>query len=224
MNMEIIDNNEEKMAEAAEQAAENIKLSAFQNPIYREPVNLMPKIDYTDYITDRTETKETADFPKGVFQNPSFEIDVSTFSHDQTETSPESILLKIDSDMASLLNAQIQLNHAIDRGTGVMTAMHVVESAQAVLDADRKLYNELISAEKAGAGTGTKDGNAQNPDSGANGGQQGADIGEKKLGSVSHAQWELERAYKSGSQVAIQNAKRHLAEEKAKEDAKKMGI
>ena len=42
-----------------------------------------------------------------------------------------------------------------------------------------------------------------------------------KLGSVSHAQWELEQAYNSGNKIAIENAKRDLAHEKAKEEAKK---
>lgn len=87
------------------------------------------------------------------FQNDSFGVDVSTFvkdtgaggvSGDYAGPSPESINLKIDSDVMHLTIAQENLALAIERGSGVMSAMRVVESAQAVLDADMNLYNEAI--------------------------------------------------------------------------------
>lgn len=87
------------------------------------------------------------------FQNDSFGVDVSTFvkdigtggvSGDYAGPSPESINLKIDSDVMHLTIAQENLALAIERGSGVMSAMRMVESAQAVLDADMNLYNEAI--------------------------------------------------------------------------------
>ena len=216
------------------------KLSSFQNPSFSDMVehDLMPKIRFT---TDKEEAAEAAaadrsnplhlpdavfyveprsDFAGekpavsgvGSFQNDSFGIDVSTFTHDTGEAasgdyagpSPDSINLKIESDVRHLTYAQEQLDRAIETGTGVITAMGLVESAQAVLDADMKLYNEAIAFRA--------------PDGPV---AASAEAGSGKLGSVSHAQWELEQAYESGNRIAIDNARRNLAHEKAREEAKK---
>ena len=160
----------------------------------------------------------------GAFQNARFGIEVDAGTHDAAGgsasgdyvgPSPDAINLQMESDVRDLTFAQEQLAEAIARGTDVMQAMRNVESAQAVLDARMKLYNEAIAFR------------APDPPL-----SQGVDVGETepakeaadqelKLGSVSHAQWELEQAYKNDNKIAIENAKRQLAYEQAKEDAKK---
>lgn len=241
--------------EMVEGAAEDVKLSAFQNPSFMEMTghDLMPKIRFTTdkaeeeaakadrsnpfdlpdavfYVEPKSDTndgeRKAGISRDGAFQNESFDIDVSTFTHDATEgasgeyvgPSPDMINLQMESDVRALTFAQEQLAEAIARGTGVMQAMRNVESAQAVLDARMKLYNEAIAFRAPEAPV------AAASDS-RNAGEAGA-AGEKsdnemKLGSVSHAQWELEQAYNSGNKIAIENAKRDLAHEKAKEEAKK---
>lgn len=221
------------------EAPETEKLGAFQNPVWTESADLMPKIRFT---TDQAEAEEAAqadrsnpfDLPDSVFyvepketagdqneaapegtsfQNESFGIDVSTFtrdtggsaSGDYVGPSPDAISLELESDVRDLTFAQEQLAVAIAKGTGVMQAMRNVESAQAVVDARMKLYNEAVAFR------------APDPPK-APAGNAGEDA---KLGSVSHATWELEKAYESGNSIAIDNAKRNLAHEKAKEEAAK---
>ena len=127
-----------------------------------DPLHLPDAVFYVGGDT-ASDTKETPDgkkpsvpaFEGRPFQNGSFGIDVSTFvkdtgavsggaSGDYVGPSPESINLKIDSDVMHLTIAQENLALAIERGSGVMSAMRMVESAQAVLDADMRLYNEAI--------------------------------------------------------------------------------
>ena len=236
--------------ETMNEAPETEKLGAFQNPVWTESTDLMPKIRFT---TDRAEAEAAAeadrsnpfDLPDSVFyveagentgdkgetapegtsfQNESFDIDVSTFtrdtgsgegSGDYVGPSPDAISLELESDVRDLTFAQEQLAEAIARGTGVMQAMRNVESAQAVVDARMKLYNEAVAFRAPEAPV------AASGDAGAAGEQGEAGRDEIRLGSVSHATWELERAYESGNRTAIENAKRNLAHEKAMEEAKK---
>lgn len=231
--------------ETAADTSEDLKLSAFQNASFAEMMenDLMPKIRFT---TDAAEAAEAAQSDRsdplhlpdavfyveapedagektaavsdsGSFQNDSFGIDVRTFTKDTAGAegsgeyvgpSPDAISLKMDSDVKHLTYAQEQLDEAIARGTGVMTAMRGVESAQAVLDADMKLYNEAIAFRAPEAPA-------------APAGDTGSENGERKLGSVSHAQWKLEQAYKNDNKIAIENAQRDLAREKSEEEAKK---
>lgn len=216
------------------EAAEEPKLSAFQAPSFSDMAgqDLMPKIRFTTdaaeadeaaqadrsdpfhlpdsvfHVGDGSKGDTPAEAPCGAFQNESFGIDVSSFatdtagaeSGDYVGPSIESLDLKIENDVKDLTYAQEQLALAIERGTGVMTAMQNVENAQAVLDGHMKLYNEAIQFRPP---------------------EVSASLGEAKLGSsVSHAQWKLEQAYKDGNKIAIENAKRELAHEKAKKDAK----
>lgn len=218
--------------DAVPEAAEEPKLSAFQTPSFSDMAgqDLMPKIRFTTdageaaeaagadrsnpfrlpdsvfYVGDGAEGEAPA-VSQGSFQNESFDVDVSSFTADSAGAeggdyvgpTPDALNLKIENDVKDLTFAQEQLALAIERGSGVMTAMKNVESAQAVLDAHMKLYNEAIRFRPPEAP---------------------APSGEVKLGSVSHAQWELEQAYKDGNKIAIENAKRDLAREQAKEDTK----
>ena len=250
MGLEFFDVKPEEVSETADS-----KLGSFQNPSFMEMSghDLMPKIRFT---TDKAEAEEAAkadrsnpfDLPDavfyveskndtngseretavrdGAFQNESFDIDVSTFTHDTTGgasgeyvgPSPDMINLQMESDVRSLTFAQEQLAEAIARGTGVMQAMRNVESAQAVLDARMKLYNEAIAFRAPDPPVAVP---IELRDSGEAGASKEKADDEMKLGSVSHAQWELERAYNSGNRIAIENAKRNLAHEKAKEEAEK---
>ena len=121
--------------------------------------------------------------------------------------SPDVINMKMDEDVKRLTLAQERLAEAIARGTGVISAMQNVESAQRVLDARMKLYNEAIKFRPPEAPVAAK--------------AETAEADEPMLGSVSHAQWKLEQAYANDNKIAIENAKRELAREKAKEEAKK---
>ena len=121
--------------------------------------------------------------------------------------SPDVINMKMDEDVKRLTLAQERLAEAIARGTGVISAMQNLESAQRILDSRMKLYNEAIKFRPPEASVAAKAETAENS--------------EAMLGSVSHAQWKLEQAYKNDNKIAIENAKRELAHEKAKEEAKK---
>lgn len=219
--------------------------SEFLNPVFADMAgeNLMPKIRFT---TDKAEAEEAAkadrsnpfnlpdtvvyveprettgeeqpetSFKGESFLNPSFGIEITPLDMEAAATeggseysgpSADAISLKLDNDVKDLTFAQEQLAIAIERGTGVMTAMQNVENAQKVLDAHMKLYNEAIKFRPPEVSVAAKAENAATD--------------EAKLGSVSHAQWELEQAYKNNNKIAIENAKRDLAHEKAKEDAKK---
>ena len=219
--------------------------SEFLNPVFADMAgeNLMPKIRFT---TDKAEAEEAAkadrsnpfdlpdtvvyvepkdttgeerseaEFRGGSFLNPSFGIEITPLDMKAAEAeagseysgpSADSISLKLENDAKDLAFAQEQLAIAIERGTGVMQAMRNVESAQAVLDAHMKLYNEAIKFRPPEVPVAAKADTAK--------------TGEAKLGSVSHAQWKLEQAYKNDNKIAIENAKRELAHEKAKEEAKK---
>lgn len=219
--------------------------SEFLNPVFADMAgeNLMPKIRFTTdkaeaeeaaradrsnpfnlpdtvvYVEPRETTgeeKPEASFKGESFLNPSFGIEITPLDMEAAEAaagseysgpSADAISLKLDNDVKDLTFAQEQLAIAIERGTGVMTAMQNVENAQKVLDAHMKLYNEAIKFRPPEVSVAAK--------------AEIATTDEAKLGSVSHAQWELEQAYKNNNKIAIENAKRDLAHEKAKEDAKK---
>lgn len=199
--------------------AEEAKMADHSNPL-----DLPDTVFYVEPTGEGAEEEEPGISRDGAFQNARFGIEVDAGTHDAAGgsasgdyvgPSPDAINLQMESDVRDLTFAQEQLAEAIARGTGVMQAMRNVESAQAVLDARMKLYNEAIAFR------------APDPPL-----SQGVDVGETepakeaadqepKLGSVSHAQWELEQAYKNDNKIAIENAKRQLAYEQAKEDAKK---
>ena len=213
--------------------------SEFLNPVFADMAgeNLMPKIRFTTdqaeadhsnpfdlpdtvvYVEPRETTDEEqpeASFKGESFLNPSFGVEITPLDMEATAVeagseysgpSADAISLKLDNDVKDLTFAQEQLAIAIERGTGVMTAMQNVENAQKVLDAHMKLYNEAIKFRPPEVSVAAK--------------AETAATDEAKLGSVSHAQWELEQAYKNNNKIAIENAKRDLAHEKAKEDAKK---
>ena len=109
--------------------------------------------------------------------------------------------------MKNLESAQERLEQAIERGTGVMSAMSNVENAQNILDTRMKLYQEAIASRSSEAPVAASA--ETTPD-------------QPTLGSVSHAEWRLETAYKHGSQAEINAAKRYMAQELAKEERKKM--
>lgn len=245
--------NFDAVPEAVTDAAEEMKLSAFQNPSFTEMAehDLMPKIRFTTDAqeaveaarTDRSDPFHLPDsvfhvepsgdtagekpaFTPSSFQNDSFGIDASKFTKDTAGAegagdyvgpTPDALNLKIENDVKDLTFAQEQLALAIERGTGVMQAMRNVESAQTVLDAHMKLYNEAIKFRTPDAPVAASSQITSPAETPA----EATGTGEAKLGSASHAQWELERAYKSGNKTAIENAKRDLAHEKAKEEAKK---
>jgi len=226
--------------ESTVEAAGEEMLSAFQKPSFTDMMehDLMPKIRF---VTDAPEAPEAersgpleqtefvfhveprgdaaeprgdgAEMPRS-FQKESFGIDTSTFTHDAGAPSgdyvgptPDALNLKIENDVKDLTFAEEQLALAIERGTGVMQAMRNVESARAVLDAHMDLYKEAIQFRPPSAGPAPA---------------EAAEEGGAKLGvSVSHAKWELEKAYERGSQADIDKAKRHMAEAKAEEEAKK---
>lgn len=120
---------------------------------------------------------------------------------------PSSQVLEMEVEQArkDVESAEARLETAIENGAGVISAMQVVESARRLLDTRIKQYNLAVAAENGVATmSGKQEGNGQG------------------LGSVSHAQWELEQAIESGNSIAIENRKRDLAHEIAKEEAKKM--
>jgi len=231
----------EDIESAAEAAGEEM-LSAFQKPGFTDMMehDLMPKIRF---VTDTPETPkaersgplEQTEFvfhveprgdaaePRGgaaetphAFQRESFGIDTSAFTHDADAPSgdyvgptPDAISLRLENDVKDLTFAEEQLALAIERGTGVMQAMENVESARAVRDAHMKLYEEAIKFRAPSADT------VPAP-------REAGEDGDAKLGvSVSHAKWELEKAYERGSKADIDKARRHMAEAKAEEEAKK---
>lgn len=119
-----------------------------------DPFNLPESVFYVEGGEDASKGGEKSSkgrFEGGSFQNDSFGIDTSKFIKDTSGTSGEyvgpsveSLDLKIESDVKHLTFCQEQLAEAIASGTGVMTAMHAVESAEAVLNAHMKLYNEAV--------------------------------------------------------------------------------
>lgn len=233
--------NYESLESAGESAG--TKFSGFQNDSFlNDPMqqDLMPKIRFT---TDAAEAAEAAaadrsdpmDLPDTVvcvepreaaegeaekkvflpgFQNDTLDIKVEpvegrpsgdTPSGDYVGPSSAVLDSKIEQATRDLTYAQMQLAEAIANGTGVMTAMHTVETAQKLLDTYVQQHSVAVMAEAKQAANmvGAKSG------------------GEVSFGSsVSHAQWELEKAYESGNSIRIHNAERNLAHEKAKEAAK----
>ena len=232
--------------------SDNIELGRFQNDLFVDnPMNtdLMPKIRFT---TDAAEAAEAAkadrsnplDLPDSVFyveptedtdeedspqeefsdfQNNSFGIrvrpteqgssgsDSGSGSGDYCGPSSAALDVKIENATRDLTFAQQQLERALETGTGVMTAMELVEHAQELVDGYVQQHAEAVQAEaKQAAALAAGPGKAEAAEA-------------VKLGSVSHAEWELEQAYKSGNSVRIHNAERDLAHEKAKEKSKEMG-
>lgn len=199
--------------------AEEAKMADHSNPL-----DLPDTVFYVEPTGEGAEEEEPGISRDGAFQNARFGIEVDAGTHDAAGgsasgdyvgPSPDAINLQMESDVRDLTFAQEQLAEAIARGTGVMQAMRNVESAQAVLDARMKLYNEAIAFRAPDLPL------SQGVDVGETESAKEAADQEPKLGSVSHAQWELEQAYKNDNKIAIENAKRQLAYEQAKEDAKK---
>lgn len=228
--------------ESAEQASET-KLSGFQNESFLDnPMNhdLMPKIRFTTdaqeaakaaaadrsdpyhlpdtvFYVEPKEQAEDAAKKKATtfdsFQNDTFDIKVApkaasdcaaASSSDYAGPSSAALDIKIEQATRDLTFAQEQLERAIATGTGVITAMNLVEGRQKLLDGYIQQHGVAVMAEAKQAANyaGTK------PE------------GNVSFGSVSHAQWELEKAYESGNSIRIHNAEKKLAHEKAKEAAK----
>lgn len=239
MNFEMFDPPSDLPADSDE-----LKLGGFQNEVFVDSpmlTDLTPKIRFTTDAqeaeqaaqADRSnpldlpdsvfyvEPKEGADtgsdqlLPNSGFQNDSFNITVAPGPQGASDgggdaycgPSSASLDIKIENATRDLTFAQLQLERAIETGTGVITAMQLVEHAQQVLDSYVEQHGQAVAAEAAqAANLSAKAGQDDGP----------------KLGSVSHAQWELEQAYKSGNSIRIHNAERDLAHEKAKEKAKEM--
>lgn len=221
-----------------------VELSGFRNDIFVDnPLNkdLMPKIRFT---TDASEAAEAANAKSGNplivpdsvfyaepaetvsesdensvlsdlrgFQNDTYDIKVDsseqTFSEislsdEYCGSSSAALDIKINEATKHLTFAQEQLEKTIENGGSVITAMSMVNSAQKVLDSYIQQYGKAVMSEAKQT--------ANNELSAKN--------GDMKLGSVSHAQHELEKAYESGNATRIHNAEKHLAHEKAKEAAK----
>lgn len=225
--------------------------SEFLNPVFADMAgeNLMPKIRFTTdkaeaeeaakadrsnpfdlpdtvvYVEPKESTAKEQEVPfyqEYSFLAPNFELGYITpaeveamegpaeGSGEYVGPSPDVINMKMDEDVKRLTLAQERLAEAIARGTGVISAMQNVESAQRILDSRMKLYNEAIKFRPPEASVAAK---AETTEA--------DEANEPMLGSVSHAQWKLEQAYKNDNKIAIENAKRELAHEKAKEEAKK---
>lgn len=193
--------------------------SKFQNDIFVDPrdTNILSEFRYTAEASetgaDAAEAPVRRDFSGFKFQNDSFGIKVDDFekyvpesSGDYCGPSTDALDIKIENAVKDLTFAQEQLARALATGTGVITAMSAVESAQKLLDSYEKQYAQAVAGEARQA--------AENVSA------KSDEAGEVKLGSVSHATWELEQAYKSGNSIRIHNAERNLAHEKAKEAAK----
>ena len=104
--------------------------------------------------------------------------------------------------------AEKNLQTAMDNGAGVLTAMSLVDSRRDFLDLRLKQYSEAVNATAQDAvPLGTK---------------STSETDGIKLGSVCHKQWELEQAIESGNPIAIEHRQRDLANEIAKEEAKKL--
>lgn len=230
-------------AEAAEQVNE-ARLSGFQNPSFlNNPMqqNLMPKIRFTTdaqeaedaakadrsdpfhlpdsvfYVEPKEKAEDAAKknpLPFEHFQNDSLDIHVAPQAASDNAAavsgdtyvgpSSASLDIKIEQATRDLTLAQEQLELAIINGSSVIIAMHRVDTAQKLLDSYVQLHSVAVMAEARQAANlaGTKmDENV-------------------RLGSVSHAQWELEKAYDSGNSIWIRNAEKNLAHEKAKGAAK----
>lgn len=205
---------------------------SFQNPLYTEQMDTRfrpldssdfpgaaPSCEVPSYEAPSQPAERTGFVPDKPFQNDLYvdgaqvvrelqmlhEMSPSP-SGEYVGPSPDALNLKIDEDVKHLTYCQEQLDWAIAHDTGVMTAMQNVENAKAVLDAHMNLYNEAIKFRA--------------PDGQKVAAQTAGAAGVAFGSSVSHAQWELEQAYKNDNKIAIQNAKRDLAHELAKQDAK----
>lgn len=117
------------------------------------PFDLPDTVVYVEPKYDTGAEKPEASFEGESFLNPSFNIEITPLDMEAAEAeagseysgpSADAISLKLENDAKDLAFAQEQLAIAIERGTGVMTAMQNVENAQKVLDAHMKLYNEAI--------------------------------------------------------------------------------
>lgn len=121
------------------------------------PLNLPDSVFYVKPSNDSPKEEQYDTLPKfSSFQNPSFgiQVDKSDFvidavsdtsdNHNYVGPSLESINRRIDSAKKDLEFAQEQLNRAIANNTGVLSATHLVESAQAQLDSVMRLYEEAL--------------------------------------------------------------------------------
>ena len=176
------------------------------------PLDLPDAVFYVEPKSDAAE--DPASLEDFSFQNDSFGLDVSSLPKETASEggsyvgpSPEKLSLQLEQDMKNLESAQERLEQAIERGTGVMSAMSNVENAQNILDTRMKLYQEAIASRSSEAPVAASA--EATPD-------------HPTLGSVSHAEWRLETAYEHGSQAEINAAKRYMAQELAKEERKKM--
>ena len=178
-----------------------------------DPFNLPPRVIYVEVPDDAAEQEKKPAQEYTPFLNESYELNKIILPSETTPASGEyvgpsieALDRQLENDTKNLTKAQLQLEEAIERGTGVMSAMNYVENAQKVLDARMKLYNEAIAFRA--------------PDAPAVGSK--TDAGQVSFGSVSHAEWRLKTAYEHESPAEVAAAKRYLAQEKAKEEAKKM--
>lgn len=119
------------------------------------PLNLPDSVFYVKPLNDSSKEEQSDPLPKSSgFQNPSFGIHVdnsdfvsdvsSDMSGNYVGPSLESINRRIDSAKKQLAFAQEQLDRAMTENTGVLSATHLVESAQAQLDAVIRLYEEAL--------------------------------------------------------------------------------
>lgn len=164
--------------------------------------------DFLESVPDTagTELPGFLNEPLDITVDPMEQTDSPDVSGEYYGLSSAALDIKIEKATHDLAFAKEQLDRAIERGGGVMTAMSLVESAQKLLDTYVEQQGKAAMAEAADTMS-AKAGNVEEP----------------RLGSVSHAEWELEQAYKSGNSIRIHNAEQKLAHEKAKEKSKQMG-
>lgn len=119
------------------------------------PLNFPDSVFYVKPSNDSSREEQSDTLPKfSSFQTPNLGIHMensdfvngasSDASDNYVGPSLESISRKIDSAKEHLEFAQKQLNRAIADNTGVLSATHLVESAQAQLDAVMRLYEEAL--------------------------------------------------------------------------------
>lgn len=123
--------------------------------------------------------------------------------------SPQVLEYKIDRAREDLEKAEARLQEAARNGQSTVSIMQQVNNCRKILDTLTTQYQTATAALSGAADTQAF-------------AKASSENDEVKFASVSHKQWELEQAIESGNKVAIENKKRALAHEIAKEEAKKL--
>lgn len=179
---------------------EETKCGAFQNPDYLKPVEGVTYADFVKYCPEYAQVP--ADAVCVNVDQPPVVMEVQP-TGEYVDANLDKLQRDIEEAERDLANAEQRLQDAMDRGGSVISAMSTVDTCRSILETRMRMYSDALSAASAGA-------------------KETEDIGQKKAGSVSHKQWELEQAIKNGNSIAIENRRRELAHEIAKEETKKL--